>query len=298
MMTGPEELIVLRSKAGDAELILAPAIGGSVAAYRIGGEDVLRPASNEALEARDPRGFAAFPLFPFSGRIENGRIQMGDREISLELNFLPEPHAIHGHAWQSPWRVSAQGSDSITLDFDYGGGDWPWAYRARQVFVLGTDDLSLTLSLSNRGETNMPGGLGWHPYFPKEGAVLSANVQTLWRSEENGIPVQPSPLDAACDLRKPRSVAALDLDNAFKVGGGPSQLAWPGRRLKATLDASDSLGHLVVFTPVAQDYFCVEPVSHAPNAINSPLPPEITGLRVLAPGETMSASLRIVWTRS
>ena len=298
MMTGPGELIALRSRVGNAELVLAPAIGGSVAAYRIGGEDVLRAASNEAVEERDPRGFAAFPLFPFSGRIENGCFQMGDREISLELNFLPEPHAIHGHAWQNPWRVSAQGSDSATLDFDYGGGDWPWAYRARQVFVLGAVDLSLTLSLSNRGETNMPGGLGWHPYFPKAGAVLSANVQTLWRSEENGIPVQPSPLDAACDLRKARSVAALDLDNAFKVGGGPSELAWPGRGLKATLDASDPLGHLVVYTPVAEDYFCVEPVSHAPNAINSPLPPEITGLRILAPGETMSASLRMVWTRS
>ncbi len=29
-----------------------------------------------------------------------------------------------------------------------------------------------------------------------------------------------------------------------------------------------------------------------------PAPPEITGLRILTPGETMSASLRMVWTRS
>ncbi len=293
MAARPDEGFALRSECGEAELLLTPAVGGSVAAYRVAGEPILRPASRSALAKRDPRGFSAFPLFPFSGRIENGRFRVGDREITLPPNFLPERHAIHGQAWQNPWRVTRRDDSSATLEFDYAGRDWPWAYRACQTFVLSPRSLALELSLTNRATTAMPAGLGWHPYFPKSDGLLSASVEKIWLSGEDKIPAAPSPLKGAHDLRIPRRAAALNLDNGFSRGNGPCILSWPSRGIEARLSASRELGHLVVFTPPDEDFFCVEPVSHAPNAFNSPLPHAMTGYRLLGPGETLSASIGI-----
>jgi aldose 1-epimerase len=295
MATRPDETFALHSDCGGAELWLAPAVGGSVAAYRVGDQDILRPASRSALARRDPRGLSAFPLFPFSGRIANGRFRVGDREIALPPNFPPERHAIHGQAWQNPWRVLRRAGASATLEFEHAGGDWPWAYRASQTFLLSAGALTLHLSLMNRASTAMPAGIGWHPYFPKGDALFSANLNRIWLSGKDKIPDAPAPLEGGNALDTPRAVAALDLDNAFSRGDGPCTLAWPGRGIEVRLTASEALGHLVIFTPPDEGFFCVEPVSHAPNAVNSDLPGAITGLRLLGPGESMSASIGLGW---
>lgn len=48
----------------------------------------------------------------------------------------------------------------------------------------------------------------------------------------------------------------------------------------------------MIYTPQAHDFFCVEPVSHIPDAVNRREPPEMTGLTALPPGETMRLECR------
>jgi aldose 1-epimerase len=55
------------------------------------------------------------------------------------------------------------------------------------------------------------------------------------------------------------------------------------------LEAGPALRHLQVYTPPGQDFFCVEPVSHMPDAINHPGHP----MRVLAPGESFTAEIAL-----
>lgn len=286
-----EELISIQHE--DTELVVAPWIGGSVASFRIAGRHLLRPGSTGALDRRDPRGMAAFPLFPFSGRIARGRFPHGDGHVQLEPNFPPEPHAIHGQAWQSAWRVVESTRDSLHLAYDHEGRDWPWSYRAEQHFQVGDRGLTLVLSLTNLAARSMPAGLGWHPYFPKGDARLSADVTEIWQSGDAMIPEGPVAIDESSDLRAPRVVSSLDLDNAFSVGAGPTTIEWPNRKARVTLTANPPLRHLVVFTPPAADYFCVEPTSHAPDAVNSRLAPERTGYRELEPDESLSGKIEL-----
>src|SRR5690606_38666718 len=121
----------------DYELVLAPQVGGGIAAFRFRGEDVMRPASDEALEARDPLGLSSFPLVPFSNRIAQGRFRFGGRAVELPPNFGDHPHAIHGQGWQNPWEVAEAGEASARLIYDHPADAWPWAYRATQRFQLG-----------------------------------------------------------------------------------------------------------------------------------------------------------------
>jgi len=158
--------------------------------------------------------------------------------------------------------------------------------------------LKITLELENLAGEAMPAGLGWHPYFPRGDAMLSANVSCIWVADEGMIPDRIAALGPGTDLRIPVSVNDLHLDNAFVAQPADASIAWPASGLSLTIQSSAELGHMVVYVPPGQDFFCVEPVSHAPDAINSVYGTEVTGLRILEPGKTMSATIVLEADRS
>jgi aldose 1-epimerase len=47
-----------------------------------------------------------------------------------------------------------------------------------------------------------------------------------------------------------------------------------------------------VFTPSWADFFCIEPVSHVPDAMNRPDLPTEHAMRVLQPNETLGGTVR------
>ena len=90
-------------RAGELELVVDAARGGSIMAFRERGFDLMRPWDGVS---EDPRAFASFPLVPFSGRVDHARFRFGGETYDLAPNFPPEPHAIHGDGWTSPWTSS------------------------------------------------------------------------------------------------------------------------------------------------------------------------------------------------
>ena len=75
---------------------------------------------------------------------------------------------------------------------------------------------------------------------------------------------------------------------------GRARHAALGRRARAGLRADPAFAHLVVYTAPGADFLCVEPVSNVADAFNLAAAGDgRTGMRVLAPGERYSASLRM-----
>ncbi len=268
-------------KAHDFELALAPEAGGEVLWLTWQGEALLRAAPKSAHEVRDS---AAFPLVPFSGRITDGRFTFGAADYRLPPNMPPERHAIHGHGWQSAWHVAAREPDAITLVYRHPRGAWDWAYRAEQVFRITQAALEIEQRVTNLSERTMPAGLGWHPYFARSDAELMCDVTGFWASADVF-----EPLSAQTDLTQTRRVAEMTLDNAFRGGGGPARIYWPSRQLEIEIDPSTEYTHWIVYVPAGADFFCVEPVSHAPNVINMRAAPDSAAMRLLETGETFTA---------
>jgi aldose 1-epimerase len=83
------------------------------------------------------------------------------------------------------------------------------------------------------------------------------------------------------------------VDHCFDGWGGTLQLEEAGLRIQLSSD----LDCLVVFTTPQRDHIAIEPVSHVNNALALALQlgvaPESLGMRVLQPGETFQASMRI-----
>ena len=284
-----EKPVLLKNAEG--ELGLAPENGGCVTHFRWHGRDVLRLWNGDpSAPATD---YAAFPMVPFIGRINQGRFEFEGEQIQLTPNFPPEPHAIHGYGWQNAWRIADAEVDQARLVFEPETGNWPWPYRAEQVFQLTETGLVVSLTITNLSDQNMPAGLGWHPYFPRQHATIEADVSAVWLSGDDMIPAGPEPLTPDTDISHRRAVEALNLDYCFSAGDGGVTLTCGETDRIIRMTASDELRHLVVYVPPGEDYFCVEPVSHAPDAVNSHLPAATTGSRVLTPGETLAAEITL-----
>ena len=284
-----QEILSLRS--GAVEATLMPGAGGSLRTLSWNGKHMLRPGQETRDRDLCPLEMAAFPLVPFSGRIAYGSFDWREHRVKVSPNFAPEPHAIHGFGWRKTWTVEQAGADYAVLELRHPGGEWPWAFIARQEFGLRSDGLHLLLSLTNEGAFNMPAGLGWHPYFPVSGAYLQADVQSVWSLGQDRLPTRPVEVSEGSNLRVVRRVSELDLDHPFQARYASARMCWPSNGYAIEMTGSSTLGHLVVFTPPREQFFCVEPVSHVPNAHNMDAPGELTGLTELQPGETMTAEI-------
>ena len=291
------ELLSLAS--GPFGLTLCPEVGGSIVRLAGWGRDLLRPAGDADVAARDPLRMAAYVLLPFSNRVRDARFSFEGREYHLARNFGSEPNAIHGNGWQRAWRVARAGASEAVLALHHdpardGAEAWPFAYEAEQTYRVGPDGVDVQLLVRNVDDRRMPAGLGLHPFFPLTPATrLTARVEGVWQNDSRNLPATHAAVPPAWDLSAGEPVAPLSLDNCFTGWAGTAVVDWPDRRLRLTLEASPVLRSLVVFVPRAHDYFCVEPVSNINDGFNlAAAGVPHTGVAVLAPGETLAGSIR------
>ncbi len=278
---------MLALQAGEASLVLAPELGGSILGWVRGGVALLRHASPRALVPGDAHEMAAFPLVPYSNRIAQGRFRFAAAEYRLALNFGDHPHSIHGVGWQRAWRVSNVAGDAATLTLPHTpDASWPFAFSAEQRIRLTATALHMALAITNGHTSPAPAGLGLHPYFPRTatsvpraGTTLQFRADAVWRNGADHLPSERANVPPEWDHHAGRTVGELALDNCFEGWDGTAVLTWPDHRM--TIEATDIFRHLVVYTPPRERFFCVEPVSHMNDAINR------GGMRMLEPGETM-----------
>jgi aldose 1-epimerase len=280
-------------RAGALALTLSPERGGSILAFRADGFDLMRAWDGTS---DDPRALASFPLVPFSGRIDQGRFAFGGVTHELERNIPPEPHAIHGDGWTSPWRLLAADGTHATLELVHDRPGAALRYRAEQRCALFPDHLAIATGVTNLGDRPMPFGLGHHPYFPKRpGTLLSAEVAGVWLLDATGIPRERAPVPIPWGFRLRRPVAELALDHAFFGWSGLARIDWPNEGRALEIEADEPFRHLVLYLPEGADFFCVEPVSHVDDGFNLMAAGAAgTGVRVLAPGEGMRGTVRLI----
>jgi aldose 1-epimerase len=275
------ETIELR--AGELRLALRADLGGCIAGLWHSDTPVLRSTEPAALETSRTSG--CFPLVPYSNRLGYRRFRWQGHDYTTAPNFDDSLHSLHGVAWQRPWSVEGVDAASAVLHYRHRpDAHWPFEFDAVQRFALDEAGIGASLALTNLAAHAQPAGLGWHPYFPKRSrSRLHVEIDQRWESDPTGLPTrriaQPG-IDA--------DVAHLDFDHCFEGWRGSARI----RDERLTLTLSSPLPYLVVFTPRARAYFCVEPVSHVSNAIHM-ADPGAHGLATLEPGATLEATMRL-----
>src|SRR4051812_38641805 len=145
-------------------------------------------------------------LFPFPGRLRNGRLTSEGKTYQLPLNDSTKQHAIHGFTPRNPWRVVDSNGDEewafvsgefrLKDDLPSALGQWPADFTLTVTYRLHADRLRVHAAVQNRGPGPLPFGLGYHPYFrlpgvPDEeigGHILQANVDQVWQTDADKLP--------------------------------------------------------------------------------------------------------------
>ncbi|MEY2942581.1 MAG: hypothetical protein RLY97_595 [Pseudomonadota bacterium] len=273
---------------GNYQLTVNPALGGSIAGFTFCGQPLMRSGTGPGI-----LDTACFPLVPFSNRIAHGRFSAHGQQYQLTPNLPTDPdhpHAIHGFGWQAAWDITSaaetgQNENSTTLTHHYPAGEWIWPYTAKQIFTLSETGLRHSLSIRNHSHTAMPTGLGLHPYFPiNDQTIYHATHGGEWHTAHDGLPISHAQAEKPLDHWQGNPADSRCVDTIYTARSGDLAIHWPDRALSLTITPCEGLPFTAVYTPKNADFFCVEPVSHATNAINR-APDE---LRWLEPDQDMT----------
>jgi len=147
----------LRLHDGRWNVVVSPAHGGSLALCEFDGIPVLIPAARLERLGRAAISCCYFPMIPFVNRIENARFTFAGASVQLSENIAGTPHAIHGHGWQTAWRVLRSNATACSMSYRHeANADWPWSYEGTQSFEVLGDTLRIALAIRNLATTPMP----------------------------------------------------------------------------------------------------------------------------------------------
>jgi aldose 1-epimerase len=294
----------LRLQSGQWELEVEPARGGAVTALRHRGRGVLVSPS---ASADDAMGSANFVLVPYANRIAQGRFERAGREWTLPRNFGDHAHPLHGTGWKCAWTVvdgAAQGAGhqalQLVMQLEHAAdAHWPWAFEATQRIFLSADVMRHELAVINRAGVAAPMGVGFHPAFAACAATtFSTQLEGVWKIDAESLPVMLVPAQSVLP-ELPGAVHALRtelVDHCFTGWSRSLAITNAGSAgdLSISLSASPELPFLQLYMPPGKRWFCAEPMSQMPDAINRCGSRHDTGLRLLAPGEAFSVWMEVL----
>ena len=156
---------------------------------------------------------------------------------------------------------------------------------ARQKIALEGRTLRLTLAVENLGRDDMPCGLGFHPFLPRgDGVAARFQATQVWDGTAGAFPTEHVAIGARARLPRRAARRRAAGHRSLLRGLAGSRDVTPRRAARGSAGRQPGDALLIVYVPAGADYFCVEPVTHAVNAMNLPDATD-GGLWRLAPRE-------------
>lgn len=269
------ETVVLAD--GEARVVVAPARGGMVTRFDVGGAPVLFLDEASLLDlSKNVRGGNPI-LFPSPGPLAGERFERGGQTGSMKQ---------HGFARQERWSVVAQTDAAVTLELlanDATRAQFPWDFALHLRYALAGGTLTVATTVENRSATDLPFALGFHPYFhvPDADKARCRILTDATRAFDN---VTKTMIDVVSPLDLARKEVDLHLANHTLHEATLERAS--GDRIVVAGDAA--FGRWVVWTLASKDFVCLEPWTAAANALN-------TGedLLTVAPGASRTHTMSI-----
>lgn len=246
-------------------------------------------------------------LFPFPGRIRGRDYAFEGQQYSVEGQDDGRGNAIHGFVLDRAWEVVDRSETTVVGRFVASVVEpkildwWPSDFTLTVSYTLSGNQLSSELTVTNSGDGRLPFGLGTHAYFrvplstQSERDVCRITVPASKIFALDGmLPTgNTQPVSGSSDLREGLAFADAKFDDmftglTFADGLCTTSIEDPAAGRRLTLAFDEFFGNCVVYNPPHREAVCIEPYSAVPDAFTLLERGIDPGLRILAPGETVS----------
>jgi galactose mutarotase-like enzyme len=246
------DLITLRT--ANSSVTIAPSRGALVTSLIVCGQEVLYLDDDTFRDtSKNVRGGIPV-LFPSPGKLSNDTWQYAGQTGVMKQ---------HGFARTEAWTPTQQTPRSLICALasnDSTLAQFPWIFKAELEFTLSDRALRITFQLQNTGDTTMPFGIGYHPYFRVSDKAHARIPTTATQAFDNRLKaIHPF---TGFDFTQEELDIHL-LDHRSRT----CDLLADGSRI--VLRTAEDFSLWVIWTLAGKDFVCMEPWSSPGNAINS-----------------------------
>lgn len=260
---------------------IAPKHGAVLTEVHLNNISILDPIDIET-ELADNPFYKNVLLFPFPNRIRDGKYSFEDKQYQFAINDTDKHNALHGFCKNAIFSVSEIKCEatkcSISCIYKYGGQYETYPFPCVLAVTYSLCDqagLSIKINCTNTGNTAMPIGLGWHPYFQLDTPIDELYLQ-LPKVQHLPADQQMIPTGAQVDypnFEQLSSLKDIQLDDGFVILNKKEnqKIRLVSKKYQLELSAQNPLEnqYLQVFTPPHRQSIAIEPMTCAANAFNN-----------------------------
>lgn len=237
-------------------------------------------------------GFKSAKLSPFVCRVNNGEYEFQNKQYKTGRFFIGE-EAIHGLLYDVVYNITNSGANInfafVTLQYFYSKKDegFPFEYSCEITYrIQQNNNLSITTTIINNSNKEMPLSDGWHPYFKFEQLInnlsFTINADEILEFDNKLLPT--GRISAFNKFQTLQNLNDTFFDNCFvlkNINEPACIIEDIKNKLRLEILPTENYPYLQVYTPPHRSSIAIENLSSAPDAFNNKM-----GLIVLKPSES------------
>ncbi|MFN7118358.1 MAG: hypothetical protein ACK4TA_16285 [Saprospiraceae bacterium] len=295
-----EKLTFYNADSGNRFAVL-PEFGGVVSELIFENVPVLDGYAHSD-ELAEPKWKKGGILFPFPNRLKDGSYEWQGQRYQFPINDPTTGSALHGLSREQPMQVNEvqvnENSAAVTLIYTEKGESaaYPFPFTLAVTYRMEEPaHFTVEMRFRNDGDTIIPVGLGWHPYFQLSETIDEVHLQLPlceWiEFDERKLPTGNR--DPYLEFSALTPIGDAELDNCFAVNingqGNINTIFVTLEGTRGTLRYWQETGpgkfnFLQLFVPEYRTSIGVEPMTCMTDGFNSG-----EGLIILAPQEVAFA---------
>jgi len=234
--------------------------------------------------------YASSILFPFAGRIKNGKYKFQEKSYQLENNQKDEKMALHGLIYNKEFTIlnKQTSKEFATVTLCYIEREktegFPYKYSMHLTYTLTENKIDLKVEIMNNDVNPFPFSLGWHPYFHSSNlyeSYLSFKSDKKISFNKDMIPEKVNDIIFNSTLQ----IKDAKLDDCYILNDNNIFFNTPNYNL--SMSSTSAENYLQLYTPDKKNKIAIEPLTGPSNNFNNKL-----GLQILNSKEKYN----IVWS--
>lgn len=217
-------------------------------------------------------------LLPFPNRLNKGSYTFNQKTYQFPINDVQNGHNLHGFSNFLPTTINTitQNSLEVTTIFNE-TAYFPFPFKMIVTYTLQSNAVFIQTTIINIGNTLMPIGVGWHPYFQLNHVLIDDLKLKLPSCKKIQVDNRMLPTGQQFvfeDFKQLKYLNNTLLDNCFLIKNTSSeaQIILEGQhtRLIFSQETGDKkFNYFQIFTPDHRRSIAIEPMTCNIDAFNN-----------------------------